>query len=122
MNIAIIQIRGTINAKKEIKDTLKFLNLQRKHACTIVPDTPNYSGMLIKVKDYVAYGEISDDVNKKLISKRGLKNKDGKLKPFFRLHPPKGGFERKGIKKTFKEGGVLGDRGKEMSKLVERML
>ena len=24
-----------------------------------------------------------------------------KLKPFFRLHPPKGGFERKGIKKPF---------------------
>ncbi len=122
MKIAVIQIRGTISAKKEIKDTLKFLNLQRKHACTVVPDTPNYSGMLIKVKDYVTYGEISENVNKKLISKRGLKNTDGKLKPFFRLHPPKGGFERKGIKKTFKEGGVLGDRGKEMSKLVERML
>ncbi len=122
MKLAVIQIRGTINAKKEIKDTLKFLNLQRKNACTIVPDTPNYLGMLNKLKDYVTFGEISEDTNKKLVAKRGIKNKEGKLKPFFRLHPPKGGFERKGIKKTFKEGGVLGNRGKEMSKLVERML
>jgi large subunit ribosomal protein L30 len=122
MNIAVIQIRGTINSKTEIKNTLKFLNLERKHACTVVPDTPNYLGMLNKVKDYVAFGEISDETNKKLIEKRGMKNKEGKLKPFFRLHPPKGGFERKGIKKTFKEGGVLGNRGKEMSKLVEKML
>ncbi len=122
MKLAVIQIRGTINAKKEIKDTLKFLNLQRKNACTIVPDTPNYLGMLNKLKDYVTFGEISEDTNKKLVVKRGIKNKEGKLKPFFRLHPPKGGFERKGIKKTFKEGGVLGNRGKEMSKLVERML
>lgn len=122
MKLAVIQIRGTINAKKEIRDTLKFLNLQRKHACAIVSDTPNYAGMLNKVKDYVTFGEISEDVEKKIISKRGIKNSDGKLKPFFRLHPPKGGFERKGIKKTFKEGGVLGNRGKEMSKLIERML
>ena len=39
----------------------------------------------------------------------------------FRLHPPKGGFERRGIKKTFKEGGVLGYRGKEIIKLIEKM-
>ena len=44
------------------------------------------------------------------------------LKQFFRLHPPIGGFEREGIKKAYAEGGALGYRGKDISKLIERMI
>ena len=43
------------------------------------------------------------------------------LKPVFRLHPPKKGFERKGIKKTFKQGGVLGPR-ESLDDLLKRMI
>ena len=41
------------------------------------------------------------------------------LKPVFRLHPPKKGW--KSIKKHFKLGGALGNRGEKMSELLRRM-
>jgi large subunit ribosomal protein L30 len=42
------------------------------------------------------------------------------VKPVFRLHPPRKGW--KGIKRSFREGGALGYRGKEINKLLERMI
>ncbi len=44
------------------------------------------------------------------------------LKLFFRLHPPSGGFERAGIKKSYAEGGALGYRSKDINKLIKRMI
>jgi len=41
------------------------------------------------------------------------------VKPFFRLHPPSGGFKRS-VKKLYPEG-ELGYRGKEINELVQRM-
>lgn len=40
----------------------------------------------------------------------------------FRLSPPKGGFERGGIKKPITLRGALGYRGKNINKLIERMI
>jgi large subunit ribosomal protein L30 len=42
-----------------------------------------------------------------------------KLKPVFRLHPPRKGYE--GIKRSFKEGGALGYRGEKINQLIRRM-
>lgn len=42
------------------------------------------------------------------------------IKPIFRLNPPKKGYE--GIKRSFKNGGALGYRGKEINKLIEKMV
>jgi len=62
------------------------------------------------------------DFSENFISwKSNLKDIEG-LKKFFKLHPPIGGFERLGIKKPFTRGGVLGYRGKEMNKLVQKMI
>jgi large subunit ribosomal protein L30 len=44
------------------------------------------------------------------------------LKPFFKLHPPKGGFERAGIKKPYSMHGALGYRGTEINKLIRKMI
>lgn len=44
------------------------------------------------------------------------------LKPFVRLHPPIGGFERKGIKMPYTKGGVLGNRNEEIKALISKML
>jgi large subunit ribosomal protein L30 len=41
------------------------------------------------------------------------------LKPFFRLHSPRKGYE--GIKRSFKEGGALGNRGSNIKDLIYRM-
>src|SRR3989338_9896686 len=44
------------------------------------------------------------------------------LKTFFRLHPPAGGFERGGIKRGYAEGGALDYRGKDINKLIGKMI
>jgi len=53
--------------------------------------------------------------------KRDLGDVPG-LKHFFKLHPPKGGFERGGIKKAFAVGGALGYRGAAINALIQRMI
>jgi len=42
------------------------------------------------------------------------------VKPIFRLNPPKNGYE--GIKRSFKNGGAIGYRSKEINKLIEKMI
>jgi large subunit ribosomal protein L30 len=120
--IAIVRLRGGINVKTPIKDTMTMLKLFRKNYCVVIEDTPSYRGMLQKIKDYVTFGEISDETYNAMVEKRGEKDQDGNLKKFFRLHPPKGGFERKGIKVPFSVGGALGDRKDKINELIAKML
>ena len=115
--------------------------LRRKYSCIVIKPNAENLGMIKKVKDFVAYGEIREETFEKLVEKRGqlidkkkkidakkivsnLKEEktyeENNLKPFFRLHPPRKGIDSKihfGKKK-----GVLGNHGKEINKLVERML
>lgn len=44
-----------------------------------------------------------------------------RMKPVFRLHPPKGGF-RGSKKRHYQEGGELGYRGEAINELLERMV
>ena len=122
--IAVVRVRGQLGLNKGISDTLKMLNIERKNYCTIVEGNPGTMGMIRKVKDFVTYGEIDDETEKLLAEKRGEKSsKDPeKLKPFYRLSPPRGGFERKGIKQPFTLGGVLGNRKEKINDLIKRMV
>ena len=71
MKIAVVQVRGAINMTRKVKDTLKFLKLIRKNSCVIVELTDSVKGMLLKVKDYVTWGEIDKETAKELLAKRG---------------------------------------------------
>ena len=115
-NVAVIRIRGIIGTKIAVEDTLTMLRLYRKNYCVVIPATKSNIGMVKKVKDYVTWGEISNDVYEELKKKRASDKK------FFRLHPPIGGFERKGIKKTFVVGGALGYRKDKINILIKKML
>ncbi|MCS7135276.1 MAG: 50S ribosomal protein L30 [Candidatus Aenigmarchaeota archaeon] len=68
---AVIRIRGSVRTRKEINDTLEMLRLKKNNHCVIVPKNPSYEGMLKKVKDYVTFGEIREDVLAELLQKRG---------------------------------------------------
>ncbi|CAB49242.1 50S ribosomal protein L30 [Pyrococcus abyssi] len=69
--LAVIRIRGRVNVKRPVRDTLAMLRLHRVNHCVIVDDTPSYLGMLQKAKDYITWGEINAETLAKLIRKRG---------------------------------------------------
>ncbi len=71
MSFAVVRIRGTLNIKPNIKYTMELLRLNRTNHCVVIPETPEYIGMLKKVKDYVTWGEVSDEFMTELIRTRG---------------------------------------------------
>ena len=116
IKIAAVLIRGLIGVRGNIKDTLKMLNLNKKHACSVFETSPSVLGMMKKCKDYITWGEINDETIKSLSKRKTHKAN------VFKLCPPKGGFERKGIKNPFSLGGALGYRAKEINDLIKRMI
>lgn len=69
--LAVVRVRGTIGPLEKVEDTMRMLYLYRKHYCVIVPSTPDYLGMLQKIKDYVTFGEINEATLVGLLRKRG---------------------------------------------------
>ena len=67
---AVVQIRGEVNMRGDVADTLEMLNIHTVNHCALVPETETYSGMVAKVNDYVAFGEPSEDVLVELLAKR----------------------------------------------------
>lgn len=120
--IAIVRIRGLVNVNKQKEKTLELLGLYRKNYCVVKEDKPELAKMIEKIKDLVTWGEIDETFHKDLQDKKGEKTPEGKLKPFFRLHPPMGGFEKGGIKKQYNQGGVLGNRKEKIQNLIQKML
>ena len=138
--IAVIRIRGAFMMRKETKDTLKMLRLNRKNHCVLVRGTDSIKGMLQKTKDYMTFGEINEEVLKMLVAKRGRaagnnrltaeqaekaakeilsEGKSNVLKPVFRLTPASGGF---GEIKQFYPRGELGYRGEKINELLKKMI
>ncbi len=125
---AVVKVRGNVDVRKEIVDTMTMLKLKRINTCVVLPKTPSIDGMIKKVKDYVTWGEISDKILERLVrlksSEEGTKKiiekiKKGKIKPVFRLSPPKKGY--KSTKIPFPRGS-LGYRGDKINDLVKRMM
>jgi large subunit ribosomal protein L30 len=114
--LAAVLIRGLIGVNKDIKDTLRMLNLQTKFSCAVLLDTPVSRGMLHKCKDYITYGELDEATLKELESKRKLVNKH------YALAPPVGGFERNGTKNPFSSKGALGYRAEKINDLLRKMM
>lgn len=154
--LAVIRVRGKVNVRKGIEDTLKHLRLNRVNHCILLEETKENRGMLTKVNDYVTWGPVDKKTLVKLLKKRGMLSGDKPLseennlkvagfksvdelaqalikfdktlkdipnaKPVFRLNPPVGGHRRKGVKKPVSLGGALGNRGKDVNKLLEAMI
>ncbi len=108
---AVIRIRGRVDVRKEIEDTLKMLNLTRLYRMALVPEEK--LPMIKKVKDFVTWGEVSDSLVEE------LKQKRKEVKPnVFALSPPRKGF--KSTKLPLPKGD-LGYRGEKIEDLIKRM-
>jgi len=142
MILAVIRVKGGFKIKKGLKDTFSLMRLNKKHHCVLLEDNPINLGMIRKVQDFITWGEIDEETLKSLILKRGrlpgnkrvelsekelnslvkklLKGEGTKIKPVFRLSPPKKGWERGTIKLRYPRG-ALGPRGSEINSLIKRM-
>ncbi|MEK6934473.1 MAG: 50S ribosomal protein L30 [Nanoarchaeota archaeon] len=96
------------------KDILKLLLEKRGKLARKKSLTEEY----VKEKLKISLEEFSNQVFE---FKKELKDLPG-LKLFFKLLPPKGGFEKEGIKEQFSKGGVLGYRKDKINDLIKRMV
>ena len=71
MTYAAIRIRGHVNVHPKIKKTLELLNLTRANHCVLIPENKSMKGMLQIAKDYVTWGEVTDETITDLLEKRG---------------------------------------------------
>jgi large subunit ribosomal protein L30 len=130
--VAVVRIRGRVNVRGSITETMKRLNLKRVSNCTIIKVNDSYKGMLNKCSNYVAFGEIDEKTLTKLLEKHasGFSAKDimsgkydaEKFSAFipFRLHPPRHGY--KSTKLNVNQGGSLGYLGPKINELLWRMV
>ena len=138
---AIVRVRGPINTKPDVKKTFEMLSLASVNRMSIWPENKASLKMLKKVENYATFGTISEEVLVEVVEKRataltgeletktaikalkeGKTIKEAGIKNCFRMSPPKKGYERKGIKRSFTLGGALGNRKEKMSELVKKMM
>ena len=137
--IAVIRISGLVEMPPKAQEALYRMRLRRKYSSVLLKPTKENLSLLKEVRNFVAYGNIDDGTLKLLIEKRGFslnkkkidansvieqldkKNLDSLgLKPFFRLHPPRGGIDSK--IHFPKKKGVLGDNKEKINDLIRRIL
>ena len=116
--IAAIRIRGDVDVSQDISRTLEDLKLTKRNQ-VVVFDEENEAveGMMNKAKDFITYGQISDETLEKL-EERAEKDNLGSGDTTS-LHPPSGGFE--GTKKQVGQGGSLGKR-ENLDELIQKMV
>ncbi len=149
--LAIIRIRSLIDRSPDVRKVVDLLRLRSTNVCVIYPESEALKGMLKIASQVVTYGEIDKSTLIELLKKRGRTWGDKELneeilkkfgynsfeelvdeifekgelpqfiKPYFRLHPPRGGFKRS-TKKYVENKGELGYRGKAINELLLKML
>jgi len=71
--LAVVRIRGTVNVRKPVKDTLKLLRLHKPNHMVLVEDKPSISGMLKKAWTQITWGEIDAETLAYVLEMRGRK-------------------------------------------------
>jgi large subunit ribosomal protein L30 len=141
MAYAIVRVRGHAKIQRKAVDTMQMMRLNRVNHCVVLKDFVTWGelgheaiarllfqrGEIVggdrltdaHVKDNSKFPSILDFA--KALDKGEAKMGDVKgLKPVVRLHPPMRGYES--TRKSYVDGGALGYRGKNIEKLIDRML
>jgi large subunit ribosomal protein L30 len=69
--LAIIRLRGRVGTPYDVEYALRLLRLVKKYHCVVYPMSESIQGILNKIKDWVAWGEIDLDTLTMLLKKRG---------------------------------------------------
>ncbi len=68
---AVIMLRGGVNIRSDIRDTLNMLHLNRVNHCVFLDENAHNEGMIRKVKDYVAWGNVNKESLEMILWTRG---------------------------------------------------
>jgi len=71
MVFAVIRLKGKVNLKRDVEETLRFLRLNKRNHCIIIPTSKEAIGMISKVQPYVTWGELNDKTFTYMLTKRG---------------------------------------------------
>jgi large subunit ribosomal protein L30 len=129
--LLVVNLRGIVNTRSPVRTTLDQLGILKRFSATVVPDSPEFLGMLRLVKNNVAWCAADMATIDTLQKKRGgiiegetaKDSKTPSAQPahrVYRLNSPKGGFKRS-IRRQYGQGGTLGPNPK-LPELVSAML
>ncbi len=105
------------------KDYITWGTIEKESLTKLIKSRGKLEGDKELTEEYLKSATSYNSLEKlsQAITDNKFKYKDiPSVKPIFRLNPPKNGYE--GIKRSFKNGGALGYRGKEINKLIEKMI
>lgn len=71
MAFAVIRVRGQPDVNYNIQHTMMLLGVNKVNHCVIVPENDCTKGMLQVAKDYITWGEISEETLVALLRARG---------------------------------------------------
>jgi large subunit ribosomal protein L30 len=114
---------GTKGMLQVVKDYVTWGEIDKNNLTKLITNRGKLEGDKPLTEDYIksatSYSTI-DKLSQAIIDEK-LKYKEiPEVKPVLRLNPPKKGYE--GIKRSFSNKGALGYRGKDINKLIERMI
>jgi len=91
---AVILLRSNVGVKKPIKDTLELLRLHKINHCVFLEENDYNKGMLQKVKDFVAWGEVDKETLITIMKERGRLAGNTRLKDVSLEDTPFGSLDK----------------------------
>ena len=79
MSWIVVRVRSNVNVERSIRETMDYLNLTKVNHAVIIPENDQYRGMLQKAKDYITWGEATEETVEKMLSERGRMSGDSPL-------------------------------------------
>ena len=71
MTFIVVRARSDVKVERTIRETMGYMNLTRVNHAVIIPDNPQYRGMLQKAKDYITWGEADAGMVERMLAERG---------------------------------------------------
>lgn len=143
MLLAIVRVRGIRGVIPKIKKTFELLKLIQTNHCVLVNESPAIKGMINVIKDYVAFGPLSQETLEMVLTNKGKvgskmlktiykpeeitkltadafsgKPLDEKINRVFCMRPPSKGYKNTKLPWPM---GALGKRT-EMDTILRRMM
>lgn len=113
--IAAVKVRGNVDVPKPIEDTMTNLGLKKRNQIVFFEESESVEGMMNKAKDFITYGEVSDEVIEE-VEERYQEVESGTV---ISARPPSKGF--RDTKRGYNQGGSLGKR-ESVDSLIKRMV